>query len=71
MKYKINIQKFIENPNYAVEKEKYDENKNRPTWNQQYDSPFPEKFIATTALDVELTDEEFKKVKAEIIKVFE
>ena len=57
MKYKLNIQKYIENPTFK------DYNNSSMDYHSQ--------FIPTTCLEVELTEEEYKKVKAEVYKVFE
>ena len=69
MKYKLNVQKYIVNTDYEKQMEDYKENSKYSNFNNRND--YPEKFISTTCLEVELTEEEFKKVKLETIKVFE
>lgn len=66
MTYKITITKMDLNPNYKEEYEDYREK-------SRYGSAAlePIKNIESRVLDVELTEEEYKKVKAEVIKVFE
>ena len=65
MKYKLNIQKFIENP-------KYEEDLNEFEKNRRYygTDARPERFIGSTCLECELTEKEFTKFKAEIIKIY-
>jgi len=75
MKYKITITKYDENPEYEKQMEKY---------NEWYDGSMrgrfpggpsndarPEREIESRALEVFLTEDEYKKVKAEVIKIFE
>lgn len=61
--YKLTITKYVENPNYEEELEER---------KKSYHSiPYPEQIKEVKALVVELTDEEFAKMKKEVLTVFE
>ena len=64
--YRIIISKREPNPNFASEMEQYERN-NR----FGYDPNRPQEQISTDVLITELSEEQFKKVKAEVLKVFE
>lgn len=74
MKYKLTIIKYEENQNYEAEMAKWKEDRkdnqyqSRP-WDERQ-SGEPERKIAERSLEVFLTEEEYKKVKEEVIKVF-
>lgn len=63
MNYKITIQKFEPNPLYLSE----DKRKEYGRYTNEQLTPE----VIRDALSCELTDEQFKKVKAECLKVFE
>lgn len=69
MKYKLIVTKKEENPNYAVEVAEL-EKTNRYNRNN-FDDRGPQKEITTDALICELTDQQFKSLKAEVFKAFE
>lgn len=61
--YKLTITKYVENPNYEEELEER---------KRSYQSlPYPEQIKEVRSLVVELTDEEFAKMKKEVLTVFE
>lgn len=76
MRYKITVIKYENNENYESELATYKEEQKRDTYGftRPYDKPElwaepkPEK--ASRSLEVVLTEEEYDKVKAEVIKVF-
>ena len=61
--YKLTITKYVENTNYEAELKE----------SQRYGSlgKYPEKHTEVKSLVVELTDEEFAKMKKEVLTVFE
>lgn len=61
--YKLTITKYEENPYYEAELKE----------SQRYGTigKYPEKNIEVKSLVVELTDEEFAKMKKEVLTVFE
>ena len=66
--YRIIISKREPNPNFASEMEQYERN-NRFGRNDMYDPNRPQEQISTDVLITELSEEQFKKVKAEVLKV--
>lgn len=64
--YKLLITKEITNENYEEEYKKYS---NSGRYGNMWEMP-PVRSYPTKTLEVELTDEEFKKLKAETIKIF-
>lgn len=66
--YQLTITKSVENPNYEKEYKKYSQNNGMMYWNNRELAPV--RFYPTKAMEVELTDEEFNKLKAETIKIF-
>lgn len=70
MKYKLTIFKYEENKDYETEMAKYKE-KNQYNRMNGYDEFMPVKEVPTRTMEVFLTEEEFKKIKAETFKVFE
>ena len=76
MNYKITVIKYEQNENYESELAKYREEQKRDAfgYSRPYDKPElwtepkPEK--ASRSLEVVLTEEEYEKVKSEVIKVF-
>jgi hypothetical protein len=71
--YKIKITKLVENPNYEEEAKKLDDRRKNRFYNQ-YDEPIPNdeygnKFLTDRVLEVDLTDEEFQKVKQGVLEV--
>ncbi len=70
MKYKLTIIKYEKNENYEAEMAKWKENRNYGYRNEpNFDEPRTE--VAGRSLEVVLTEEEYKKVKSEVVKVFE
>ena len=69
MNYKIQITKVEDNPNY--DKEVIDFKENNRYYNGQMDKSFPSREVIKEVLSCELTEEEYIKVKAEVIKVWE
>ncbi len=69
--YKITIVKTEKNPNFAEEMVEYQKNNRMYDRGNYSDRGEPRENIPSDALMVELTDEQYKKVKAEIIKAFE
>lgn len=61
--YRLTITKYVENPSYEAELEE----RKRSYHSMSY----PEKNIEVKSLVVELTDEEFAKMKKEVLTVFE
>lgn len=70
MTYKIIIQKKTDNVNYAAEVAKMEENRNYRMSRNDYPIELPQKEVTTDALICELTEEQFKAVKAEVFKAF-
>lgn len=70
MRYTITIRKYDKNPDYAVQMAKYEKERNRGYYNSVDPIP-PKEEIVHDALICELTEEQFKKIKAESLKVFE
>lgn len=71
MKYKITIIKYEKNDNYEAEMAKWKEARES---RYGYSEPIreePQIEIAKRSLEVLLTEEEYKKVKSEVIKIFE
>lgn len=64
--YRIKVEKIQPNPNYNDELREYNSISYR-----NIDSEMPEKFKTVRCLEVELESEEYKKVKSEIIQIFE
>jgi|DEB19_MinimDraft_3_1074340.scaffolds.fasta_scaffold42258_1 hypothetical protein len=62
--YKLFITKQIENPDYEEQMKSYNDK-----WSGR-NMDYPLKYIAGRSLEVELTDEEFMKLKSETIKIF-
>jgi hypothetical protein len=67
--YKLYITKSVENENYEEQKKEYLE---RNRYNTRYNDDVPfSKTIQVKSLEVELTDEEFKKLKSGVLSIFE
>ncbi len=78
MSYEIRIIKREANTNFDAEMALFDENypNRRNFMNDEYNRrekhpDFPQRERVTDSLMTELSDEQYKKVKAEIVKVFE
>lgn len=74
MKYKLTVIKYEKNENYEAEMAKFKESiTSRGMYNNRYDEVAnePKLETSTRSLEVFLTDDEYKKVKAEVVKVFE
>lgn len=71
MAYRITIVKTEPNSKFAEEIEAYNLYQNNRYRNQGEVFERPQEAIKTDALMVELSDAQYQKVKAEIIKVFE
>ncbi len=67
MKYKINVQKFVENPKYT---EQFEEYRQKTRYAGNFDAVVPSEIISTTALECELTDEQFTAIKKVVLDVF-
>jgi len=71
MKYKLNIQKFVENTEYKAQLKIYEEErKQRGGYRENLDILMPEKMLSLTALEVELTEEQFEKMKKSVLEAF-
>ena len=70
MNYNLTITKTEPNPNYKEELKKW---KDDQRWGRTIpdERGWPQPEIVHDVLKVELTEEQFKKVKAEVFKVFE
>lgn len=78
MKYKLTVIKYENNENYEAEMAKWksdrEDNYKFPKYRQ---TDYPEDYgkptleLSTRSLEVFLTEEEYKKVKGEVIKIFE
>lgn len=64
--YRIKVEKIQPNPNYSDELREYNNNSYG-----RLSGEIPEKFKTIRCLEVELEPEEYKKVKSEIIQIFE
>lgn len=74
MKYKITVIKFEDNENFEAEMAQFKEKDDgymRGRFAHETGCTPPDRDKATRALEVYLTEEEYKKVKAEVIKIFE
>lgn len=76
MKYKLTIIKYEGNKDYEAEMAKWKENGLNRNYNQlrpwdERQSGEPERETAERSLEVFLTEDEYKKVKEEVIKVFQ
>lgn len=75
MKYKITIVSFGDNPNYEAElaevRERETSCKRGPFSDVTFPEDTPSRMKKERVLEVFLTEEEFKKIKSEVIKVFE
>lgn len=71
MKYKLTIIKYDKNPDYEAEMAKWKESQER-NWGYRNEPMRDEPSIqkAERSLEVFLTEEEYAKVKGEVIKVF-
>lgn len=70
MKYKLTVIKYEKNENYEAEMAKWKEH-NRYSNNFMDGALVPQTETADRSLEVFLTEEEYKRVKAEVVKVFE
>jgi len=73
MKYKLTIIRYDDNKNYESEMAKFKEDTRYEKFNKPWDNrdEGPSREVAERSLEVFLTEEEYKKVKAEVIKIFE
>lgn len=71
MNYKIVITKKEPNSNFAVEMAKFEEDRRYGYGLRGGDQIKPEPQITTDALICELTEEQFKKIKVEVLKNWE
>lgn len=71
MKYQITIIKFEDNVNYEAEMAAFRERKNDRYYNSMNESREPMPVIPIRSLEMILTEDEFKKIKAESFKTFE
>jgi nicotinamide riboside kinase len=70
MNYKITIERKEPNPNFEAELKEWQE-KNRYNNMRMGDEQYPQRVNVTNALICELTEEQFKAIKAEVFKAFE
>jgi hypothetical protein len=72
MNYNITIIKAEANPNFEAELKEFNEQQKYDRYNnpRNYDGA-PQKEVIKNVLTCHLTEEQFKKVKAEVFKVFE
>lgn len=71
MNYKIVITRKDPNPNFAVEVAKFEEKNRHGYMNSGMERERPQEDIVTDALICEITEEQFKKIKLEVLKAFE
>lgn len=74
MKYKLTIIKYDKNENYEEEMARWKERDNLYLRRGNYDNTTensPTTDSVERSLEVFLTEEEYKKVKSEVIKIFE
>lgn len=71
MSYRITIIKTEPNPHFAEELEHYHQNNRIYDRGMDRDLGRPLEEVMKNALMVELTDEQYKKVKVEILREFE
>lgn len=73
MSYQITIVRSEPNPNFVEEMAKFEESRrmNRGMYHPEDRVGMPQEEVRKNVLLVELTDEQWKRVKAEIIKEFE
>lgn len=72
MQYKLTIIKYEKNENYEAEVAKFKEDRNYGYANRMEPAhEDPHREIAQRSLEVFLTEEEYKKVKEEVLKVFQ
>jgi hypothetical protein len=69
MKYKLTVIKYEEDKGYEEKLAKWKEDTD---WqgHQRYNEVKPERELCTRSLEVFLSDEEYEKVKQEVIKIF-
>lgn len=67
MKYKIIIEKKEPNPNFEAEYKQWDE---RARYGNRFPDESPQREIITNALIAELTEEEYRAIKAEVFTTF-
>jgi hypothetical protein len=71
MKYKLTVIKYEEDKDYEKRLAEWKENNDRNSrYHNERNEPMPINETATRSLEVFLTDEEYEKVKQEIIKIF-
>ena len=74
MMYKITIEKKEKNPNFEAELKEWQE-QNKYNLNSRigdrYNENYPQDVKITNALICELTEEQYKAIKAEVFKTFE
>jgi hypothetical protein len=70
MKYKLTVIKYGKNENYEAELAKFKEGMKDWGYRNEPSREAPSLEIVERSLEVFLTEEEYNKVKAEVIKVF-
>jgi predicted DNA binding CopG/RHH family protein len=70
MNYKIIIEKKEPNQNFEAEYKQWQDDQ-RYSMNRNYEPIAPQRENVTNALIIELTEEQFKAIKAEVFRVFE
>ena len=73
MSYQIKVTKTEPNENYAAEVEKYEENNRYNDRNMRgiRDESYPQREATKGVLLCEVTEEQYKAIKAEVFKTFE
>ncbi len=69
MMYKITIEKKEKNPNFEAELKEWQDQNKYSNFREPMNRPQPEQI--TNALICELTEEQYKAIKAEVFKTFE
>jgi hypothetical protein len=70
MKYKLTVIKYEDNINYEKEMAEWKEKEYRRGFMNDSQQGIPDKETAERSLEVFLSDEEYEKVKQEVIKIF-
>ncbi len=68
MKYKITIERLIEDPEFAENLKEYNSDRSRYCGSNLVNRP--SEFKVDRVLEVELTEEEYTKMKQEVITIF-
>jgi hypothetical protein len=69
MNYKINVFRKELNPNYAKEREEFQQ-KNRGRFYDEGNAEIPQQFISINALATEISEEQFNAIRKAVINNF-